>query len=573
MATRTVSTKIVLDGEKEYRDSIKNINGDLKLYRSELDLVKAQYKGQEDSVEALTSMNDKYQKILDSQKEKVSQITERLEKLRKAQSENSDESEKYEGKIKALETSLNQAKTAVANTEYEIEQNNEAMQEGSASVADLAEKFGIKLPDGLKKSLSGVQAMSSGAVAALGAVTAAVTATVAIYKKLVDITTEAAAHADDVLTLSQITGIDIESIQELQYSSQLIDVSFDTIRGAMTRLKNNMQTAQDGANSAAKAFQQLGVSVTNEADGSLRNANDVFYELIDALGNVTNETERDALAMDILGKSAQDLNPLIKQGSETLRGYAEEAHNVGAIMTDEEAAALGAVDDAYQRLQLTQQAITQQMAIDMAPAIEDLYTAWTEFMKQAGQALIDSHIIDNLARILTTVLNLIAPTNQFKDETIPGLTESLTPLQKILGSVSLALAAVTDTINVLKNLNLRGLFSGDLGDALGFGYKNGNPNNYQITRMQQQGVWDQYAQYYHLNASGDMNYVGGTTWVGENGPELLRLPQGSRIYSAQESRDIAGDTYYITIDSKNVKEFNDIIKIVKNTKTAARRKA
>ena len=67
-----------------------------------------------------------------------------------------------------------------------------------------------------------------------------------------------------------------------------------------------------------------------------------------------------------------------------------------------------------------------------------------------------------------------------------------------------------------------------------------------------------------MNASGTDNFHGGWTWVGENGPELVSLPRGSQIMTNQESRNIGGDVYYITIDAKNVKEFNDIVRIAQN---------
>lgn len=577
MATRNISTKIVLDGEKEYKESIKNINSDLKLYRSELELVKAQYKGQEDSVEALTAVNGEYQKILDKQKQKVSEITEELDRMKKAQAENSDQSEDYNARIKELEISLNQAKTAVVNTEHEIEQNTKAMDEGSKSVADLAEQFGIKLPDGMKKSLSGVKALSSGAVVALGAITAAAAAAFEGYKKLIDLTTEAASHADEIITLSQITGFDTDAIQEFQYASELIDVSFDTIQSSITKLKNNMQSARDGSDTMIEAFERLGVSVTN-ADGSLRDSKEVFYEVIDALGNVGNETERDTLAMDILGKSAQDLNPLIKQGSSALKGYADEAHEVNAVLNEESIAALGAVDDAYQRMIQTQEAVKEQMSVDMAPAVEELYTMWTEFISTTSKTLIESGTLEYLGSILKSVLSILEPIGSLINALLPALAKALEPVAKVL-------ALIADTVDAIT-----ALFTLDfdkLATALGFGMKNGSGTmSHQqelrygsdyYTDTSSGWVWDAEHGYFTgnggYNASGDMNFVGGITHISENGAETAILPSGTRILNAQETRELGGDTFNITIDAKNVKEFNDIVRIVQNTRTAARRMA
>ena len=73
----------------------------------------------------------------------------------------------------------------------------------------------------------------------------------------------------------------------------------------------------------------------------------------------------------------------------------------------------------------------------------------------------------------------------------------------------------------------------------------------------------------------DRYFEGGTTWVGEEGPELVDLPRGSRIYSNRESRKMAaqaqGNTYYyVTIDAKNVKEFNDIVRLAQNERVSYR---
>ena len=75
--------------------------------------------------------------------------------------------------------------------------------------------------------------------------------------------------------------------------------------------------------------------------------------MIDALGQVTNETERTALAQELPGKNAQELNPLILAGSGALSEYADEAERVGYILSEDQVKALGEADDAYQRLQLT----------------------------------------------------------------------------------------------------------------------------------------------------------------------------------------------------------------------------
>ena len=81
------------------------------------------------------------------------------------------------------------------------------------------------------------------------------------------------------------------------------------------------------------------------------------------------------------------------------------------------------------------------------------------------------------------------------------------------------------------------------------------------------------------NASGSMNFGGGMSWVGERGPELVALPNGSRIHTAAESMSImnktasnnSNDIYNInvTLDARNVKDFNNVIAWIENLKVEA----
>ncbi|MBR3279004.1 MAG: phage tail tape measure protein, partial [Lachnospiraceae bacterium] len=142
---------------------------------------------------------------------------------------------------------------------------------------------------------------------------------------------------------------DTEQLQEYAYAADLVDVSVDTMVGAMTKNIKSMTSAADGTKAAQEAYEELGISVT-DANGELRNSQDVFWEIIDALGQIENPTKRDSIAMQLLGKSARDLNPLINVGSEGMAAFAEEAHNAGAVMSSDVLAGFGAFNDELMRM-------------------------------------------------------------------------------------------------------------------------------------------------------------------------------------------------------------------------------
>lgn len=652
MATPGINTKIKLDGEREYKAALAEINGGLKVLKSELNLASEQFRDNAGSVEALTKKNDILERSILTQQEKIEKLKESLQysareygessektngwkvalnnaeaelsKMQRELDQNTDAIKKMTPPLDKVKKALSETKeqgggvkTALANLKEEFSLNTDYAKGLGTALTDIAGKFGVQLPDGAAKAaeaLNGINAGAALAVTGLGLLAAAI---VKVEKQLISMTKESAAYADNILTLSLTTGQTTDQLQEFSYASELIDVSLDTLQGSLTKLTNNMQDTANGTGNAQAAFQQLGVSVT-DADGHLRSANDVFYDAIDALGDVTNATERDALAMDIFGRSAQDLNPLIVQGADTLREYAQEAHDMGYVLDNDALAALGAVDDAYQRLQKTQEGVKNQLAEQFSPYLTEFYEKITRLIKDGGQALKDSGLVDAFGMILESVGDLIAPTNELAEDSVPKLTQALRPLAEVM-------AGIADTIDFIRGLvafNSNPIWSADkwkglsqMGKAAGFGYSYGNGNHTQTLKEKWMQTDTNYAtgangygeyfgngKYYGnrdaylyalweeelnsgkpvgsfeawkmqkgYNASGTDFWRGGRTLIGENGPEEVVLPRGSRILTAQETRQSGGgDIYYVTIEARTVKEFNDIARIARNKRRTDR---
>lgn len=111
-----------------------------------------------------------------------------------------------------------------------------------------------------------------------------------------------------------------------------------------------------------EAFESLGVA-TKTQSGELRNNKEVFFEVIDALGQMKNETERDALAMQIFGKSATELNPLIVSGASELSRLSDEAHEVGAVLSQETLDSFNQLNDASDKLKKTGRNVFNELGV------------------------------------------------------------------------------------------------------------------------------------------------------------------------------------------------------------------
>lgn len=566
-SVRTLGARVQLDGEAEYKKALNELNAGNKTLATEMQKLKAEFKGNTESTEYLTRAGELLERQLLQQQDKVKLLQQQLQAAARQYGESDTRTQQFAAQ-------LNRAQAAEFDLQHAIEENTEALQGqgeqmlGLGDTVDaLADKLGIRLPQGAKDALNGMQGLSAGTVAAMAAAAAAIAAVVKVVQELGQLTIDVAGQVDEYITQSTITGVPTEMLQAWDYAAPLIDTDAETIKGAMTKITQAMGDAAGGSEEAQAKFAALGVSIVDETTGNLRSAEEVFYDVIAALGEMDAGAQRDAAAMDLMGKSAQDLNPLISAGADALKQYGAEAMAAGYILDEQQIRKLGEVDDAYQKLQLTIEANRKQLAADFAPAAKAAMELFTDVVRKAGEMLERSGIITNLASIIESLIDILRTGGEILTG-LPGFNTALDALRVTLGAVAQFVAVIADAADLIKSV-LTLDFSGAK-NALGFGYGSGNANNYQRTRMQQDGTWDEYSSFYGHNATGTENWRGGLTWVGEAGPELVSLPQGSRIYSNQESQQMGGDTFYITIDAKSVKEFNDIVEMAKTARIRSR---
>lgn len=238
-------------------------------------------------------------------------------------------------------------------------------------------------------------------------------------------TVKSAAWADDINTMSKVYGIGTQELQKYSLAADLVDVSVETIAKSHSKLTKQMNSAADGTGASAEAFEKLGVDVTN-ADGSLRDADTVWQETIAALGQVSNETERDAIAMQLMGKSAQELNPLIEDGGETYKNLAETLAKYDLDYIDQETLdQANAFNDSLDTIKavgmVAFQQLGTQLAAYLAPAMEK--------------------IVDLVGQIAGWFGNL-SPETQALIAGVAGFVAVLAPLLIGLGKVSFAISSI-----------------------------------------------------------------------------------------------------------------------------------
>lgn len=591
MATRKVNTEFTVTGEEKLRRAITEINNGAKVLKSEMNKLTAEYDGNTDSAEFLTQKYDILERQMLTQKDKV-------EALKQAVADSAEAYGEADSRTQNWIIQLNNAEAALANTYGEMGRTQTAIEnmdksldevsdstgsaaEGVTSLGDVldtvADKLGVKLPDGISKFTGGLGKIPVSTAAAAAYIAAVVAAGIKLERKLMDVTKESAAAAKELEALSLQSGVSAQDLQAFQYAEDFLDVSTDTLTDSLKDLTTKMSDAKDGNEDVIAMFDQLGVSVT-DAGGNLRDSYDVFLDVIDGLGEMSNQAERDALAMGLINESAQKLNPLIEQGSGSLKKYAAEAENVGYILSNDQLKALTAVDEAQNRLLKSQEAVSKQISAEYAPYMSDALNQTRELIEKVGTALVDSGAVDAFGSILDSAVSLLEPLGDLTADILP-------PLGTLLQGIAGTLAWAADTINLIVGLLT---LNGDrISTALGL-----NPNKasniqkalygadyktesyYDSTGNYYDPTTGQWTGNYFHNAGGNDNFPGGRTRVGENGPETVYLPQGTVIANAQETRADGGydAPVNVYIEARTIQEFNDIIEIVRDAQRVRRMK-
>ena len=273
-------------------------------------------------------------------------------------------------------------------------------------------------------------------------------AAAAVAASIGAITVKSAKWADDLNTMSKVYHIGTGELQKYSAAADLVDVSVETIAKTHTKLEKSMASAAKGTGANADAFAKLGIDVTN-ADGSLREGDVVWQETIAALGQMTNETERDALAMQLMGKSAAELNPLIEDGGETYANLANTLAKYDLDFIDQ---------DTINKANQFNDSLDTIKAVGMV-AFQQLGTTLAAYLAPAMEK-----VVDLVGRLASWFGNL-SPQTQALIAALTGVVAILSPLLIGFGKVAFAISSIISLVSTVGPV-IAGL-AGPIGIAVG----------------------------------------------------------------------------------------------------------
>ena len=391
---------------------------------------------------------------------------------------------------------------------------------------------------------------------------AGIAAVAEISKKLYELTAQTAEYGDNIDKMSQKLGLSTEAYQKWDYVIGLAGGDIDSMSAGFKTMTNTLADAQNGTESAIEKFTALGISME---DVSNLDSEAMFEKVIFSLQNMDDQTQKAAAANDLFGKSGQNLLPLLNQTNDETQELIDSTSELGLIMSEDsiEASAkfMDTQDTIKSALEATGRSLGEMLmpyfqrfldwVMEHLPEIQNIMTSAFEFIVGA---------IEHISPAIETVLTVVGALVDGVSWACDMLDTLLSPLVEFIED---SMNAIIDLINTVTF----GLLDLDhVGSSSSASWDKWLKEGQKTTQRAQEG--NSFRGFANGGVVTSIRSV-----VGESGPEILDLsgsaPVVTPISNGRQTTS-GGNIFNITIDAKNVKEFNDIVRIMKTAQQRER---
>lgn len=580
-----IGARIVLEGEKEFKNALKEIDAGLKVNKSELEMVAAQYERTGTSVEALTSKNSILEKVIESQKDKVSALAQGLQMAGEKYGEAGartlklqEDLNKANAVLYKFTNQLEENKVAISDAEEatkehgkevaHLEEDYKKAENGAMSFADIvkASAIGNLIASGIKQGISALLEF-----AAVGAESAEQFET--NQSKLDQVMRNTIkASEDQIESIKELIAVE-EQLGVVSQNSQTAAVqelaTYTTKTQSLEKLipvMNNMIAQQFGVNASQESAITVATMLGKVLDGQTGALSRWGYSFTDAQQRIlegNNELRKLSTIAEVVNSSVGDMNYTLAQTT----GAGEEFH--AALQLESIQREFGNNVDS----------IKDSIMISLLPSIAEAVGVINTYVTENGEVLsnlgtILATVINGLTILLKIVLSIPAPVLLLVGglllavKTFTSASTGLTVLAKATGGMSgmldpftIKILAVVAAISVLLFLIIA-LKEGTDKAANSMSNLSNTAGN-----MANSNVGSARRGY----ATGTLNALKGKHWVGENGPEIVDFGGGERVYTAAQSARMAselgvselGETYNdhrnMPITVNGIHELNELV--------------
>lgn len=398
------------------------------------------------------------------------------------------------------------------------------------TVQNVLGDFGIKLSD--NQVLFGTWAVAG--VAAVATVT----------EKLFSLTKTVAEYGDNIDKMSQKLGLSTEAYQKWDYVIGMAGGDIDSMAAGFKTMTSTLADAQNGSESAIQKFTDLGITIE---DINSLSQEEMFEKLVYTMQGMEDATQKASAATDLFGKSGQNMIPLLNQTEEATRGLLDQTEQYGLIMSEDSVAASATFGDTLSLIQQSLQATGRVLGEEMMPYFQSFLDWIVAHMPEI------QNIATKVFSAIGAAVEILSPLFEVLGDVVGGLLD-------IFSATFNGIAAVVKPVfSVLEN-SINGII--DLINKLSLGLI-----DLDHIGSSSSSAWDAWDKQHGITGSYSNGGVVTSvrSVVGESGPEILDL-SGSRpvitpISNYTTYGATGGNVYNVTIDAKNVREFNDIVKM------------
>lgn len=401
MATRTITTRLAVDGETEFKRSLSEANSNLKVMRSEMSLVDAEFKGQANSMDALTAKNKILRREQEQQVEKVKALERAVKDAADAYGENDKRTDNYRQQ-------LNRAKKELIDMNDALDENEKYLDEARKSAdkcASSIDEFGREVKDagdnlgdggGLLSQLGDLKGLLAGGAIVAGA----------------------KAVGDAIIGIVEDTEEYRKIMGTLETSSQQAGYTADETAEAYKRLHGVLGDTQTAATTVAN-LQAIGLSQSD------------LITLIDAATGAW-ATYGDSIPIDGL---AEAINETIQTGKVT--GTFADVLNWAGESEDDFNEKLAAANGTAERAQIVLDQLSSQNLPDAGQAWRDANEDVIKY-NESQQNLDDAmaKLGERLAPVAAGIKNTFAGAVNIAIDTVEGWIGALQDAVTWLGNVA-----------------------------------------------------------------------------------------------------------------------------------------
>lgn len=538
MSLPKIGGTLVLDNEAQFKKALAEVNQGLRVNQSNMRLVEEQSKKTGDSQKALQTKMDALSDTINSQKDKVALLEQALAKSTEKTGEGSKATMQWQEK-------LNNAKRDLIKMEDELQDYQEEQKKASNEtktwrdkLSEAAQKVGIELPENTEKGKEGLKEFEGAALAAGAAIAGVVTA-------VVNMTLEVGQSAEEIKNKSQTMGMSMTEYQEWDYIMKSVGYSAEQASGDFAALAERAKDAAMGTGEGAEVFDALKISVKG-AGGQLKSQNELFVEVIEKLQKMKDETQRNAYASQLLGTTGEELIPILNMSAQELEALRIKAHETGSVMSDEAVNGFAQMNQANREMEQRFEAAKIQLATVLMPVLTDFFNLISSIPTPVLIIVSTIGALIGIFKAATSVIQMMSVANTILAGTNTAVGTTAIAAGTGMNKLILAVAAIVAIAALVTGAGLA------INSAL-----SGAGNAAQTAQQNLKAMQKSVPAY----ATGTRSAKRGWAIVGEEGPELVEMGGGERVYNARQTRRMlsgGGATYVDRSTTQYIFKVDDI---------------